>query len=126
MRTTTTIICLAIFAVMSGCSSECSTPKRAYKINTKVSPAEEQGQYCVEFTLEDVSAPDGPKVLSSPRVTVLQGEKGRVFVGDTLNNIDYSVIINKLDKGLEANTAIAITEKGTLAWSAQQTIQLPA
>jgi ABC-type uncharacterized transport system auxiliary subunit len=121
----TIITCLTAFVIMSGCSSECTTPKRAYKINTKVSPAKEQGQYCVDFTLADVTVPDRPKVLSSPRVTVSQGEQGKVFVGDTFSGVECSVIINKLSKGLEANTAIAITEKGTLVWSAEQTIQLP-
>ena len=124
MRRMLIVVCLAIFVAMSGCSSECTTPKKAYNIKTKVSPAEAQGQYFVEFTLEDVTAPDKPVVLSSPRVVVMQGEKGRVFVGDTFNNFDYSAIINKLDKGLEANTVIAVTKKGTLVWSAEQTIQL--
>jgi len=124
MRRMLIVICLAIFVAMSGCSSECTTPKKAYKIKTKVSPAQEQGQYSIEFRFEDMSAPDGAEVLCSPRVVVMQGEKGRVFFGDTLNHFDCSAVVNKLDKGLEANTVIAVTEKGTLIWSAEQTIQL--
>ena len=126
MRQLAATVCVIALAGTLGCSRQCSSANKSYKINTTVSPANEQGRPCwqIEFVLEDTSAPAGPVVLSAPKILVAQGEKGDIFVGDTLNNFRYSAIVNKVDKGLAASTTLTVTNNGESVWSSEQTIHL--
>ena len=102
----------------------CSNSKVAYRSKATLSPAKEAGQYEVAFVIEDISNPDSPSVVISPRLTVLKGQEGRIFVGDDKSGIICTVLVDNSSGKPKATTSVSVKENGEVVWSENKTIAM--
>ena len=110
-----------LFALLIICITGCGTPNISYQSDATITPANEPGQYNVDFVLTDISNTE-PKIISNPKILVLKGEEGTISVGNELDQIVWTVLVDDIDGKTEAKTTVNVTKDGKIIWTHEKTI----
>jgi len=113
-------IAIAIVAVsLAGCAT---TPKGAYRSSAMLWASPVPGDYHIGFTIEDVSQPGNPRVISQPKMIAVRGREGRIAIGDDRNGIICTALVNDSTGKPEAKTTVIVKRNGKIVLTEQHTI----
>ncbi len=120
MKRTLQLSALLILSSLMGCSSS----PTAYSSKATLSPGKDAGQYGVAFEIQDITNPENPSMISSPRLIVLKGQQGTISIEDEKRVIVCTVLVADASGTPQALTTVNITQNGQTVWSAEQTVAL--
>lgn len=120
MKQSVIVVAILLIGMLAGCTS----PKVAYRSKATLTPEPGAGHYDVVFTIEDVSDPGNPSMVSSPRLRVLKGKEGRISVGDATSGITCTALVDDAFGKPEAQTIVSIKKDGRVVWSKEQTVAM--
>ena len=110
--------------LMLGILMGCSSSKVEYRSRATLSPADETGQFDVAFVIEDLSKPEDSRVISSPRLRVLKGQEGQIFIGDDKSNIVCTALVGDASGKPEVKTTVSVKKNGRIVWSEEKTVAM--
>lgn len=100
----------------------CTCSKVAYSNKTTLSPGAGVGTYNVEFLVEDLTSPQGSRVVGAPVLSVIAGQEGQISVGDGLSSIYCTAEVDDSSARPTARTSVSIKKNGRVVWSENGTV----
>ena len=115
-----------VMALLFLAGAGCGSLKVGYAAAAKVLPCAEPGQYEVQFTISETSITGESKVLSTPRLIVMEGKKAEITIGDATSSLKCTALVERDGRKVSAMTRVRIKHGPKRVWLARQTLDVVA
>jgi hypothetical protein len=118
MKIMTQLAAAVVLLILTGCSAS----KVAYSNKATLSPGIEEGTYHVAFVVEDLTGPEGSRVVGAPVLSVLAGQEGKISIGDGVNSVFCTAVVDDTSGRPEAKISVSVMKNGNVVWSENETV----
>ena len=111
-------------ALVCALASGCLTARLQYEAHVYVAPMPVRGQYEVAFEIHETSETGATRLLSCPRVVVVEGKKGELLIGDAISSIKCAALVEGTNGMVRVATRVRIVERTRRVWASRQILLL--